>query len=99
MTQATGAVAPLDDPTYEPKHPPVGGGIPAVVAKWGPRSQLRWFRRFGRQLGLRRDWDQYYVHSEHHRGVCCFSCEEEAWHGEGAMLDGWCCCHDGRLGT
>ncbi|MET9086148.1 hypothetical protein ABZX77_30455 [Streptomyces sp. NPDC004237] len=89
--------APLDDPTYTPQHPPVDGQVPAVVAKWGPRSQIRWFRRFGRELAPRRDWSQYHVHSEHHLGTCCDSCFDEYLDGTGVQLDGWCCCRDQRI--
>jgi hypothetical protein len=98
MTQKLGTAAPLEDPTYEPKHPPVGGGVPPVVAKWGPRSQVRWFRRFAQQLSPRRDWDRFFCSSVEHVGPCCFSCDEELMQGEGVQLDGWCCCRDGRLG-
>lgn len=90
------ATAPLGDPTYQPKHPPVGGQIPDVVAKWGPRSQLRWFRRFGAELGRRKDWDQYFCQSEHHRDLCCYSCGDEGDQG----VQGWglhCCCRDDRI--
>lgn len=69
--------APLDDPAYTPLHPPVGGQVPAVVEKRGMRSQLRWFRRFRRELAPRRGWSPYYVDSEHHRGLCCDRCFEE----------------------
>ncbi len=88
--------APLEDPNYVPVHPPVNGIIPGVVAKWGPRSQLRWFRRFGPDLGVRKDWDLYYCYSEHHSGLCCFSCGDEAEMGTGVAQDGWCCCRDER---
>lgn len=84
--------APLDDPTYTPAHPPADGKIPKVVAKWGARSQLRWFRRFSDQLGRRRDWDRFYCQSERHRGFCCTSCFDEYQDGYGVMVDGWCCC-------
>lgn len=87
--------APLDDPAYEPVHQPVDGKIPDVVAKWGPRSQLRWFWRFRRQLADRQDWGRFYCASEHHRGSCCYSCEEES--DFGVMQDGWCCCRDERI--
>lgn len=83
---------PLEDPAYEPLHPPVDGQIPDVVEKWGPRSQLRWFRRFGQQLEPRRDWDRWYCSSTEHRDLCCYSCKEESWYGVGVMMDGWCCC-------
>lgn len=91
-------IAPLDDPRYEPLHSPVDGRIPEVVAKWGPRSQLRWFTRFRAELAPGQAWSSYYVHSEWHRGVCCFSCNAEYEHGTGVMMDGWCCCRDGRIG-
>lgn len=88
-------LAPLDDPTYQPEHPPVAGQIPDVVAKWGPPSQVRWFRRFGAELGLRRDWDRYYCQSEHHRDLCCYSCEDEGERGTQGC--GYCCCRDERI--
>lgn len=84
-------IAPLDDPSYVPAHSPVDSAIPDVVERWGPRSQLRWFRRFGARLGRRKDWDRFYCQSEHHRGFCCYSCHEEGLAG-----DGWCCCLDER---
>jgi hypothetical protein len=87
--------SPLDDPAYEPEHPPVAGQIPAVVARWGPRSQVRWFRRFGAVLGRRRDWDRYYCHTEHHLGLHCTSCEEEG--DMGTQGFGYCCCQDKRV--
>ncbi|MFJ8153951.1 hypothetical protein [Streptomyces sp. NPDC094468] len=95
---STRLLAPLDDLTYTPLHPPVGGQVPAVVEKWGVRSQLRWFRRFRRELAPRRDWSPYHVDSEYHRGLCCARCFEEAMDGQGVQLDGWCCCRDRRTG-
>lgn len=89
-------IPPLDDPHYVPQHPPVDGQIPDVVARWGKRSQLRWFRRFRRQLADRQEWDRFYSCSEHHLGSCCYSCFEEA--DFGVMQDGWCCCRDERIG-
>jgi hypothetical protein len=91
------SVAPLDDPAYVPKHPPVDGSIPDVVARWGAASQLRWFRRFGPDLGIRKDWGLYHCHSEYHLGLCCTSCWDEAH--TGVMQDGYCCCHDDRIGA
>lgn len=90
--------APLDDPNYEPEHPPVNGIIPGVVAKWGPRSQLRWFRRFRSQLSDRQGqgWDQFYYVTENHLGGCCYSCAEEYEYSTGVMMDGWCCCREER---
>lgn len=88
---------PLEDPTYQPKYPPVNGCIPDVIVKWGKRSQLRWFLRFGRQLGFRKDWGAYYASSEYHRGLCCASCEDEYEAGTGVMMDGLCCCRDERI--
>lgn len=92
-------IAPLEDPAYEPKHPPIDGQVPDVVARFGSRTQLRWFRRFGDQLGVRKDWGDYYCQSEHHRGLCCSSCYGEyldGYQGGGVMMDGWCCCQDER---
>lgn len=91
-------LAPLDDPRYVPVHPPVGGRVPEVVARWGPRSQVRWFRRFREQVGSQpiAVWDEHYCASEHHRGQCCSSCFGEYLDGHGAMMDAWCCCRDGR---
>lgn len=88
--------APLDDPAYVPVHQPTGGAVPDVVERWGPRSQLRWFRRFGTQLGWRHDWDRFYCTSEHHRGLCCSSCFDEYQDGYGIMMGAWCCCLDER---
>ncbi len=93
------ARTPLEDPAYQPEHPPIGRDIPDVIAKWGPRSQLRWFQRYGRQLGARKDWHLYYCTSPHHRGLCCFSCDDELEHGIGVQMDGWCCCRDERIST
>ncbi|HZP54350.1 hypothetical protein [Actinocrinis sp.] len=89
-------LAPLDDPTYQPQHPPVNGQIPDVITKWGPRSQVRWFQRFRTELGPRRDWELFYCHSEYHRGLCCTSCEDEGYEGVRGCGD-YCCCRDGRL--
>lgn len=89
--------APLDDSAYRPKHPPIGGQVPDVVARWGPGSQMRWFRRFRTELAPRRDWDRFYCQSEHHLGFHCYSCEDE---GDGGVMgDGWCCCRDERMRT
>lgn len=96
---AKGPVAPLDDPHYTPQHPPIDGRVPDVVAKWGPASQLRWFRRFIDQLGQRTDWARYYCESPHHTGACCGSCFDESNDGYGVLLDGWCCCQDTRMST
>jgi len=95
-----GGLAPLEDPAYEPQHPPVNGRVPAVVAKWGPRSQLRWFRRFRKEIGAQsiEVWEAHYCASLGHRGQCCVSCEGEYLDGYGVTLDGWCCCLDERKG-
>lgn len=89
---------PLDDPRYVPAHPPVVGRVPDVVAKWGPKSQARWFRRFRDQVGSQpiAVWDAHYCASEHHRGQCCYSCGDEYLDGYGDDLDGRCCCQDER---
>lgn len=92
------SLAPLDDPVYEPQHPPINGEVPDVVTKWGPRSQLRWFTRFNTQLAPQHGdvWGRYHVHSEHHRGPCCISCNAEYVHGTGVMMDDYCCCKGAR---
>lgn len=94
---------PLDDPSYEPEHPPVNGQIPDVVYHFGPSTQLRWFKRFHKMLNASNNFYDYYTTSEHHRGPCCGSClvefEEEAdCCGGGVIADGWCCCRDDRIG-
>lgn len=92
-------LTPLEDPDYEPRHPPVDGRIPDVVARWGKASQLRWFQRFAGELNPLENFAAYWVTSEHHRGVCCGSCLgefEDGYQGGGVMADGYCCCRDGR---
>lgn len=89
-------IAPLDDPVYEPKHQPVNGQVPEVVARFGPRTQVRWFQRFRNTLWEQRDrrnpvdYSQYFAESLHHKGLCCPTCdngeEAEYWDGPG------CCC-------
>jgi hypothetical protein len=95
---------PLEDPAYEPKHPPVDGLIPEVVEKFGPATQLRWFKRFRSVLrfSTKNNMFLYHVTSEHHRGPCCGSClvewEEDSPRGYGTVIDdGYCCCRDGRI--
>lgn len=94
--------APLNDPAYDPVHKPVNGRVPDVVIRWGKRSQLRWFERFWSLLLDQRrlltmDLSEYWCDSEHHKGLCCGSCESEFEDGFGVMMDGWCCCHDPRM--
>jgi hypothetical protein len=83
---------PLEDSDYQPLHPPFNNIVPAVVAKWGKNSQLRWFQRFmrlGQVLTLESGtWNDYWVDSEHHPGFCCLSCEQEQWEGYGVCMDG-----------
>jgi hypothetical protein len=100
-------VAPLDDPDYQPLHPPVRGRVPDVVKRWGKASQLRWWRRYRSELyeqiealplqeklGIPRHDDvEYWCQSEHHKGFCCYSCFED---GEAGYAD-WCCCRDERM--
>lgn len=95
---------PLEDPSYEPEHPPVDGKIPEEVYHFGTRTQLRWFKRFLRELDSSNNLYKYYVHSEHHKGPCCGSClteyEEDVSLGHGGVVcDGWCCCRDDRILT
>ena len=83
-------VPPLEDPTYTPEHPPIGGIVPDVVAKWGPASQLRWFTRFQGQIKPMpiTEWARFYCESEQHRGICCQSCIDDG----DTWQDGICCC-------
>lgn len=85
-------LAPLDDPTYAPAHPPVNGRVPEIVAKWAAASQLRWFARFSGELtpALAADWEPFHCSSDAHRGVCCASClsDEEDGYWDGPT----CCC-------
>jgi hypothetical protein len=87
------AVAPLDDPSYDPVHKPVDGRVPAVVARWGAASQLRWFARFRDELTRRKlisEWDAFYCESAEHRGSCCDRCIEDWLDGYGYASG--CCC-------
>jgi hypothetical protein len=94
MSKTEEVLPPLEDPTYEPVHRPYSGGVHPVVAKWGPRSQLRWFWRFRRELRPMRsaEADLYYCHSVEHRGWCCGSCMGEIEDGYGQPYDEYCCC-------
>lgn len=85
---------PLEDPNYEPAYRPYRGGVHPVVAKWGPRSQVRWFSRFWRELRPMRkvEADQYYCHSVEHRGWCCESCMGEEEDGYPTYDGEYCCC-------
>lgn len=98
MTANSATLAPLDDPAYVPQHPPVNGFIPDVVAKWGVRSQQRWFRRFRNQVAAQpySRWALFYCDSAEHLGLCCPSCigdQEEGYY------DMWehCCCRGIKL--
>jgi hypothetical protein len=92
--------APLLNPSYEPEHPPINGTVPEVVARFGMATQIRWFQRFYRELNHDTAWDEYYIHSEHHKGLHCISCSydfNDGYHGGGVIMDGWCCCLDSRM--
>lgn len=79
--------APLDDPDYEPKHPPQNGIVPAVVARWAAASQIRWFSRFRTVLAKRQDWSLFHAESPLHKDWCCWRCRDvEYWDGDE------CCC-------
>lgn len=86
--------APLEDPTYQPEHPPINGAIPDVVEKWGARSQVRWFSRFQGTIAAQRHerWARFYVDSIHHRGLCCDSCLDDFEGGWDYPPDDRCCC-------
>lgn len=86
-------LTPLTRPDYQPKHPPVDGKIPDVVARWGKASQLRWFRRFWKEIGPLESLGAFWCTSEHHRGPCCPPCQGE---DGGVVADGYCCCQDTR---
>jgi hypothetical protein len=87
-------LAPLDNPTYTPLHPPIKGGAPEVVAKWGPRSQLRWFQRFAKELDQQYPdyWDRFYCNSLQHRGLHCSSCVDDENEGYSDLDPDHCCC-------
>lgn len=92
---------PLEDPAYQPAHPPLpGGSIPAVVERWGPRSQLRWFTRYNGQVAPRRvqDWERWHCESVDHRGLCCPSCVEDDG-TEWGWTGGGCCCRSMKDGA
>ena len=86
--------SPLNDPSYQPQHRPVRGVIPPVVEKWGARSQVRWFARYGREIKAMPSsaWDQFHVDSSMHKGMCCESCIEDANEGHGLYDPEVCCC-------
>ena len=89
----------LDDPAYTPKHPPIGGRVPDVVAKWGAASQLRWFRRFWDDLSRStlqaKALEPFYCQSEEHRGACCISCLQEQY--DGYYYTDSCCCRAAKF--
>ena len=91
---------PLDDPCYVPAHPPINDRVPVMITRWGPRSQVRWFRRFADEVGSQpvAVWDAHYCASERHRGQCCGSCGDDFLNGYAGDLEGRCCCYDGREG-
>src|SRR4051812_43977328 len=64
--------APLNDPDYAPAYPPIDGRVPPEVARFGPRSQLRWFARHFDMLRdtSARALDDYYINSTMHTGAC-----------------------------
>lgn len=87
---------PLEDPAFFPEHVPVNGQPPAIVAKWGPKSQIRWFRRFPGLILPHAVWDQFHSSSSEHKGLCCDSCaDDEEWYGE-PQFDDHCCCRGSR---
>jgi len=87
-------LAPLEEPAYEPRYRPENGRPPAVVAKWAPRSQLRWFRRFYDELTAMRfeEWARFYCESVEHRGICCVSCRSDEDYFGWPVYDDHCCC-------
>lgn len=87
-------VAPLNNPSYVPRHPPQDGRVPDVVEKWGPRSQLRWFERYGSALRPQplATWNRFHHNSPFHRGDCCISCIEDGEFFEDDNGQRLCCC-------
>lgn len=87
-------VPPLEDYSYEPENPPIDGMIPEVVKKFGPRTQIRWFKRFYLDLKKGQSFGEYYTSSEQHKGYCCLDCDYELVEfGTGVMAFGpGCCC-------
>lgn len=89
------AIPPLEDPGYEPVHRPENGKPPAIVAKWGAASQVRWFRRFwaSKELALLTEQElaPFHCHSTEHKGACCLSCEYDAYDGYSGSNAGCCC--------
>lgn len=86
-------MTPLEDLDYDPKHKPEHGRVPEIVGRWGPKSQLRWFERFRRDLyGSQavRLYD-FYCESVEHKGYCCGSCMSEEYDGD-KPYDDYCCC-------
>lgn len=84
--------APLNDPAYQPHHPPTRDGrIPEVVQRWAARSQIRWFQRFQNQLDRTKtsDLSGYYTESLAHPDDCCVQCDQEYLYG---CDDDPCCC-------
>lgn len=88
---------PLDDPAHVPLNPPVDGQIPDVVSRFGPATQIRYFRRFWDDLGVLTEerLRDYYCHSIEHRGACCSSCIADEWDGYDYGGSG-CCCRSTR---
>lgn len=92
MPSTQSSIPPLEDPNYDPIHKPVDGRPPAVVAKWGSASQLRWFRRFWGDLVPMKESElaDFYCESGQHKGLCCISCVQEQYDGY-AYTEGCCC--------
>lgn len=85
--------SPLNDDGYEPSTHPADGRPPEVVARWGPKSQFRWFGRFQGELKPMpyREWENFYCDSPQHRGLCCASCIEDKNTGYGDDIEDCCC--------
>lgn len=96
---ALGDDSPLNRHDHMPVVVPTEGVIPEVVARWGPRSQLRWFNRFVRTLSPRpmSEWNRYHVQSLSHTGLCCDSCLEDVSEGYEPPDAGLCCCRGVRV--
>lgn len=87
--------APLEDAAYEPVARPINGRPNPLVKKWGPRSQLRWFKRFWGSDAMptlsTADANEYHCSSLEHKGGCCGSCIEDYEMGYDDLGEHCCC--------
>jgi hypothetical protein len=68
--------------------------VPTFVLTLPPQEQIEWFRDNNPVWLAPKTWDDYYVDSVQHKGLCCSSCisdyvYEERW----PHPDDACCCY------